>query len=151
AGETPEGMCDIMHQGLNALLTKFDKLNVFSKDVIDWKKKKTGQDPIEIAKELSIRRMISGELLRSGVKVTLQVRVVDPESGVQIGTCEANGSEDKLVEIQNEVGLQLVQLLKVPHTKAQVDAVLSARPNVDLDVTKRFADAFGGTDDEEPP
>src|SRR5262249_9984233 len=59
AGETPEWMCDIMHQGLNALLTKFDKLNVFSKDVIDWKKKKTGQDPIEIAKELSIRRMIS--------------------------------------------------------------------------------------------
>jgi class 3 adenylate cyclase/TolB-like protein len=153
AGETPDWMCDITHQGLNALLTKFDKLRVFSKDLIDWKRKQTGKTLIEIANELDIRRMINGELLRSGVKVTLQVRVVDPETGQQIGTCEADGSEDKLVEIQNDVGLQLIKMLKVPVTKAQVDGVLQARPNVDLDVTKRFADAFGGMEDEEqqPP
>jgi class 3 adenylate cyclase/TolB-like protein len=151
AGETPEWMCDIMHQGLNALLTKFDKLRVFSKDVIDWKRKQSGKTLIEIANELNVRRMVNGELLRSGVKVTLQIRVVDPETGQQIGTCEASGSEDKLVEIQNDVGLQLIKALKVPVTKAQVDDVLRARPNVDLDVTKRFADAFGGMEDAEPP
>ena len=151
AGETPEWMCDITHQGLNALLTKFENLNVISKDMIDFKRKSTHQEVIEIAKELNVRRMINGELLRSGVKLTLQVRVVDPDTGRQMGACEADGSEDKLVEIQNDVGLQLVKMLKVPVTKAQIDDVLRARPNVDLDVTKRFADAFGGMDDEEAP
>jgi ketosteroid isomerase-like protein len=82
--------------------------------------------------------------------VTLQVRVVDPETGQQIGACEASGSEDKLVEIQNDVGLQLIQKLKVPVRKQEIDEVMQARPNVDLDVTKRFADAFGGMEDDEP-
>ncbi len=150
AGETPEWMCDITHQGLNALLTKFKNLTVISKDMIDFRRKSTHQEVIEIAKELNIRRMINGELLRSGVKLTLQVRVVDPETGRQVGACEADGSEDKLVEIQNDVGLQLIQTLKVPVRKHEVDEVLQARPNVDLDVTKRFADAFGGTEDDEP-
>ena len=71
-------------------------------------------------------------LMRRGVQVTLQVYVVDTESGQQLGACEATGTEDKLVEIQNDVGLELVRTLKVPITKAEVDKVLTARTNVDL-------------------
>lgn len=150
AGEAPEWMCDITHQGLNALLSKFDKLKVFSKDVIDWKKEKTGKRPFDIARELGMTRMISGELIRSGVKMTLQARIVDTQTGLQIDACEASGTEDKLVEIQNEVGIQLIHALRVPVTNAEIDKVLTARTNVDLDVTKRFAEAFGGDDDPPP-
>lgn len=150
-GEAPDWMCEITHQGLNALLSKFDKLKVVSKDMIDWKKEKTGKKSFDVAKELGVTKMINGDLVRSGVKVTLLMRIVDTETGQQIDTCEATGTEDKLVEIQNEVGMQLVQALKVPVTKAERDKVLAARTNVDLDVTKRFADAFGGEEDEPPP
>jgi TolB-like protein/ketosteroid isomerase-like protein len=150
-GETPEWMCDITHQGLNALLSKFDKLKVFSKDMIDWKKEKTGMKSFDIAKDLGVTRMINGELIRSGVNVTLQVRIVDTQTGQQIDTCEATGTEDKLVDIQNDVGLKLVRALKVPITKTEIDKVLTARTNVDLDVTKRFAEAFGGEEEAPPP
>ena len=149
AAETPAWMCDITHQGLNATLSKFTNLQVFSKDVIDWKKEKTGQGWFDIARELGVLRMINGELMRSGVMVTLQARILDAASGVQIGTCEAQGTEDKLFEIQSEVARQLVELLKVPHTTAEM-AKIRTPTNVDLDVTKRYADAFGG-DEEEPP
>jgi len=150
AGETPEWMCDITHQGLNAILSKFDKLKVFSKDVIDWKKEKTGHKSFDVAKELGVTKMINAVLIRRGVEITLQARIVDADSGQQLGACEAVGTEDKLVDIQNEVGLQLVRTLKVPITKAEIDKVL-ARTNVDLDVTKRFAEAFGGEEEEAPP
>lgn len=151
AGEAPEWMSNVTHQGLNALLSKFDKLSVFSKDVIDWKKEKTGKKSFDIAKELGVTKMINGELIRSGLKLTLETRIVDTDTGLQVGTCEASAPDDKLVEIQNDVGMQIVWALKVPVTKAEIDKILRARTNVDLDVTKRFADAFGGEKEAAAP
>ena len=138
----PVWMCDMMHKGLNAFLGKFDRLNVVSRVMIDWLREKTGRDSLELAHELKIARMISGELDRSNGKLVLQVFIVDTAGGYE-RTCEANGSEDQFVAIQNDVGVQILAALKLPVTKAEVDRVLAARTSVDLDVNKRFADAFG--------
>jgi class 3 adenylate cyclase/TolB-like protein/ketosteroid isomerase-like protein len=147
-GETPAWMSEITHKGLNALLTKFEKLQVFSKERIDFVKEKTGKKSFDIAQELGVTRMINGDLIRSGVKVTLEARIIDRDTGLIVYTCEASGTEDNLVEIQNKVVLDLVAALKVPTTRAEVDRALAARTNVDLDVTKRFAEAFGGEEPE---
>jgi TolB-like protein len=149
-GDAPPWMADITQQGLNALLSKFDKLTVFSKEVIDFMRQKTGKSFFEIAKDLRMRRIVNGIVIREGVKVSLQVSVVDADTGQLLASCEAHGTEDKLVDIQNDVGLQILQALKVPVTKVEVDRALAARTNVDLDVTKRFSDAFGGMEEEVP-
>jgi TolB-like protein/ketosteroid isomerase-like protein len=147
-GETPSWMSEITHKGLNALLTKFDKLQVFSKERIDFVKEKTGKKSFDIAQELGVTRMINGDLIRSGVKVTLEARIIDRDSGIIVYAGEASGTEDNLVEIQNKVALDLVAALRVPVTKAEADRALAARTNVDLDVTRRFAEAFGGEEPE---
>ena len=92
--ETPGWMCDMTHQGLNALLAKLENLNVFSKDVIDWKKEKTGKKSFDVANDLGVRKMLNGTLLRENGRVTLQVRIVDVGTGRQEDACDASGTED---------------------------------------------------------
>jgi len=149
--ETPGWMCDMTHQGLNALLAKLENLNVFSKDVIDWKKEKTGKKSFDVANDLGVRKMLNGTLLQENGRVTLQVRIVDVGTGRQENACDASGTDDQLRAFEHDVALHAVTLLKVPVSDAELVRLASKPKTVDLDAAKRFNDALGGDEEEAKP
>jgi ketosteroid isomerase-like protein/TolB-like protein len=140
-------MCMMTHQGLNALLVKFDNLNVLSKEEIDFKRK-SGESLIEIARDLGIRKMVNGTLVRQSDQLVLQMRMVDVASGRQESAWDASGTENQLPAIEYDVALQLVKLLKVPVTEGELARLALKPKTVDLDAAKRFNDAFGGDEDD---
>jgi TolB-like protein/ketosteroid isomerase-like protein len=150
-GRVPGWMCDFSRDGLNTVLSKVDRLRVFSQQKIDFIREQRKLKEIEVAEQLQIGKMISGWIANADSRVMLEVQVVDIKSGMLDDTERVEGSEDELVSLLNQVTLALVRKLASPVTDDALQQLVKDRTNDTLKSYKRFTetlDAFTGTFDE---
>lgn len=148
-GEVPAWMSDLTRDGLNTVLSKQPNLLVFSRQKIDFLREKRGLTEIEAAEQLGITKMISATLSGTTSSLALEVQIIDIGTGLIEGSHEARGSEQQLIEMQNDAALDVMRSLKVPIDQ-ELARLLSRRTNDRLDDYKLLTESMGGTA-ESPP
>ena len=149
-GEVPEWMSDLTRDGLNTVLSKQPNLLVFSRQKIDFLREKRGLTEIEAAEQLGITKMISATLSGTTSNLALEVQIIDIGTGLIEGSHEARGSEQQLIEMQNDAALDVMRSLKVP-VDQELARLLSRRTNDRLDDYKLLTESMGGTPESAPP
>jgi TolB-like protein len=146
-----EWMCRNSRDSLNTVLSKLGELRVYAKEMLDFMEEKQQLSRIEIARELGIRRMVTGRMSFSGENVILEVRVVDPLTGVLLASVPRVSSRDRLVELQNEVAVDLIRLLDVRLTPQRERLLFAHRTDEDVENYTLLYDTLGGFVEEGKP
>jgi adenylate cyclase len=150
-GDVPGWMQDNTRDGLNTLLSKVERLRVFSREKIDFLRQRRGLSEIEVAEMLGIQKMISGTVALDDGDLVLEARVVDIATGLLDGSESARGEADALIELQNELAVGLLAALRVPLSDEERTALFARRTRETLDSYRRLADTFGEASGGPPP
>ena len=148
--EVPSWMQDNTRDGLNTLLSKVDRLRVFSREKIDFLRQRRGLSEIEVAETLGIQKMISGSMTMRAGELLLEVRVVDIETGLLDASESTRGAPDELIELQNQLASSLLAALGVRLSTAERDQLFAQRTNETLDGYRRLAETFGAGPERAP-
>src|SRR5262249_37791618 len=89
-------------------------------------------------------KMLSAGVAVDGKNVTLDLDIVDIDTGLLEATERVVGPIDKLMDLENDLALRALRALGVDPSKEQVDEILATRGNETLDAYKLFVDTFGG-------
>jgi adenylate cyclase len=146
-GEVPDWMSDLTRDGLNTVLSKQPSVMVYSRQKIDFLRQKRAIPEIEVAEQLGITKMIAATLSGNRSNLSLEVQIIDIGTGLIEGTHEARGSEDQLIEMQNDAALEVLHSLKVPIDQ-ELTRLLSRRTNDRLDDYKLLTESMGGEAEE---
>jgi ketosteroid isomerase-like protein/TolB-like protein len=149
-GQVPDWMSDLTRDGLNTVLSKQPTLRVYSRQKIDFLREKRGLTEIEAAEELGIGKMISADLSGSASGLALEVQVIDIASGLIEGSQEFRGSEQRLIEMQNDAALGVMRTLQVP-VDPEIVRLIAQRTNERLDDYKLLTESMGGVVEAPPP
>ncbi len=147
-GHIEPWMCNLTRDKLNATLSKFSNLQVYSREKIDFLMEKRGLSELEAATSLGIQKMVSGTLSGMGSHLALQVHVVDTGTGVLEQGGETTGSENELEDMQNRVALEVIKGLHVEIAAGELERILALRGNATPQDYKLLADTMGGFDGE---
>ncbi len=149
-GDVPRWMSDLTRDGLNTVLSKQPDLLVFSRQKIDFLRDKRGLTEIEAAEQLGITKMISATLTGTASNLALEVQIIDIGTGLIEASNETAGSEQQLIEMQNDAALDVMHSLKVP-VDQELARLLSRRTNDRLDDYKLLTESMGGAGEPAPP
>lgn len=149
-GEVPAWMQDNTRDGLNTLLSKVDRLRVFSREKIDFLRQRRGLSEIEVAETLGIQKMISGTLSMLSGDVLLEVRVVDISTGLLDASESMRGPPDGLIELQNQVASALLTALGIQLSEPELSDLFARRTKETLEGYRRLADTFGEAPEDRP-
>lgn len=149
-GDVPSWMQDTTRDGLNTLLSKVQRLRVFSREKIDFLRERRGLTEIEVAEALGIQKMISGSMAIQGPEVVLDVRVVDISTGILEASESLRGAPDDLIELQNEAASSLIVALGVQLSPAERAELFAQRTRETLDGYRRLAETFGQSEAPAP-
>jgi TolB-like protein/ketosteroid isomerase-like protein len=150
-GEVPAWMQDNTRDGLNTLLSKVERLRVFSREKIDFLRQRRGLSEIEVAEALGIQKMISGSMAMQNGDVVLDVRVVDISTGLLDASESLRGPPEELIELQNEVASALLVALGVQLSERERSELFARRTKETLDGYRRLADTFGEAPERPAP
>jgi TolB-like protein/ketosteroid isomerase-like protein len=144
-GTGPElkSMCQATRDSLNTILSKVEELNVYSKEMIDFKREKQGLHEIEAAQQLGITKMVSGTVSMHDTRVRLEVRLIDIATGHLDASIPLQGSRDGLIELQNNVAVALLRALNVEVTPGRREALFAHRTNETSDGYDMLYDSLG--------
>lgn len=146
-GAVSETACGFTRDALNTVLSKLDALRVFSKQKIDFVREKRGLSEIEAAEALGIEKMVSGTLGTKDDHFTLEIQIVDVSSGLLEHAREIQGSEQRLVDLQNKAATAVVQGLRVAIASDDLSKILAARTADTVDAYQLLTDQMGGEDE----
>jgi adenylate cyclase len=149
-GDVPVWMQDNTRDGLNTLLSKVDRLRVFSREKIDFLRQRRGLSEIEVAETLGIQKMISGTISMASGDVVLEVRVVDISTGILDASESMRGPSDTLIEVQNQVASALFTALGIRLSQNELSDLFARRTKETIDSYRRLADTFGEAPPEPP-
>ena len=142
-GPLPDWISDLTRDSLNTVLSRQPSLRVYSRQKIDFLREKRGLTEIEAAEQLGIEKMISAGLSGSPAGLALEVQVIDIGSGLIEGSQELHGSEQRLIEMQNDAALGVMRTLKVP-VDAEIARLIAGRTNAQLEDYKLLTESMGG-------
>jgi hypothetical protein len=140
----PSWMRQLTRDGLNTILGKFPPIKVYSRQKIDFLQEKDHLTEIEAAEKLRMSKMLSAGIAVDGKNVTLDLDIVDINTGLLEATERVVGPIDKLMELENDLALRALRALGVDPTEEQVRAILASRGNDTLDAYRLYVDTFGG-------
>ncbi len=101
---------DGLTEELIAILSKNNRLNIVSRTT-SFAFKDKAIDAREIGKQLGVRYLVEGSLLRLDNSVRLNAQLVDAESGFTIWSQSFESNADQLYQIQEELALQVAAVL----------------------------------------
>jgi len=139
----PSWMRQLTRDGLNTILGKFPPIKVYSRQKIDFLQEKDRLTEIEAAEKLRMSKMLSAGIAVDGKNVTLDLDIVDINTGLLEATERVVGPIDKLMELENDLALRALRALGVDPTEEQVQAIFASRGNDTLDAYRLFVDTFG--------
>jgi len=149
--EVPGWMTEATRDSLNTLLSKVQRLRVFSREKIDFLRERRGLSEIEVAETLGIQKMIVGVLGMDGQDVVLEARVVDIATGLLDASESTRGGPDDLIELQNKLATELLGALHVSLSSEEQAQLFANRSKETLDGYRRLADTFGAPEASPPP
>ncbi|HEV7735460.1 MAG TPA: TIR domain-containing protein [Candidatus Binatia bacterium] len=144
------GLCDFTRDGLNTVMNRLKKVQVFSKQKIDFVREKRGLSEFEAAEQLGIGTMLSGSLVMKGQSLVLEVEAVDVGTGMLVHSETVRGDEARLVDMQNETALAVLSALQVEVSPDEVERMKVSRANDQIDTYRLLTQTMGGYVDEEP-
>jgi ketosteroid isomerase-like protein len=142
-------MSDVTRDGLNTVLTKQATLQIYSRQKIDFLREKRGLSEIEAAEQLGISKMISATLSGTASSLALEVQVIDIKTGLIEASHEGRGSEQQLIEMQNDAAIEVMRSLKVPIDE-DLARLLARRTNDRLVDYKLLTESMGGGGEARP-
>jgi len=151
----PDWMRELTRDSLNTILSKVGDIRVFSRQKIDFVRDKRGLTEIEAAESLGMEKMLATSVTVRGSEVTLDLDVIDIDSGLLDGSERVQGPIDDLISLQTDLALSAARLLGVEPSEEQVRAIVASRGNDTLDSYRLLSDTLGGDgdggDEGEPP
>jgi class 3 adenylate cyclase/TolB-like protein len=142
-GDVPAWMQDSTRDSFNTLLSKVKGLRVFSREKIDFLRQRRGLSDIEVAETLNLQRMISGSLGVDGGDIVIDVRVIDPPTGVIIVSESVTGNAEDLIELQNQAASVVLNALGVQLSESDRAQLFARRSKATLEGYRALADTFG--------
>jgi adenylate cyclase len=134
---------DALRDGLNTQLSRLSHVKVYSKEFIDFLISRKGLTEIEAASQLGIRKMLSGSVVENNGVLQIEIHVVDVGSGVLESSSTTAGPEDRFLELQNKLALDVISRLNLPATDAEKQ-VLLAQQSTDVEALRLLLDAERG-------
>jgi TolB-like protein/ketosteroid isomerase-like protein len=149
-GNVPPWVCNSTREGLNTILSKVVK--VYSRDVIDLLRKKRGMTNTEAAEKLGITKVITGSISESGHGLVLAIEI-DAADGMIDTAEEIPGSEQRLIEMQNNAAKAVLRVIKPDFGQEAFQKLVANRTNDQLEGLKLLAETMGDVVDEKekPP
>jgi len=149
----PDWMRELTRDSLNTILSKLGAIGVFSRQKIDFVRDKRGLTEIEAAESLGMEKMLATSVTVKGSEVTLDLDVIDIDTGLLDGSERVQGPIDDLISLQTDLALSAARLLGADPSEEQVRAIVSSRGNDTLDSYRMLSDTLGGDggDAGEPP
>ena len=136
-------MCEALRDGFNMQLSKLERVKVFSKEFLDFLTSRKGMPEIEVAKDLGITKMLFGSLVAIDDTITIEVHVVDVETGtLERPPPPAEGPKKAFFDLVGKMVLQVVAQMNLPLMDEERDALVAQR-NTDMEAFKRLLDAEG--------
>ncbi len=139
----PPWMRELTRDGLNTILRKFDRLRVYARQKIDFLCEKRGLTEIEAAETLGMSKMLSATIDTDGAVVTLDLEVVDVESGLLQASERVQGPQEKFMELQTQLAVAALRALGVEPTADQMQEIVASRGNETLDAYRLLRDTLG--------
>jgi len=155
-GSDPElvSMRQATRDSLNTILSKVEELNVYSKEMIDFKCDKQGLHEIEAAQQLGITKMVSGTVSMKESDMQLEVRIIDIATGHLDASLPLQGPRDGLIKLQNDIAVALLTALNVEMTPGRREKLFAHRAKATADDYDMLYDTFGefveDEDEKEP-
>jgi adenylate cyclase len=111
-------------------LSKLSKIFVVDKQTIREYKKTTHKTK-ELARELNVRYLIFGAVLKSGDKLRIQADLVDSQTGETIWNFKHTGGMDDIFDVQEKVSKQIADELELkltPQEEKQLGERITGNP-----------------------
>ena len=140
---------DALRDGLNTQLSRLSHIKVYSKEFIDFLITRKGLTEIEAATQLGIRKMLSGSFVDSGGALQIEIHVVDVESGVLELSYTTSGSDERFLDLQSRLVLDVISRLNLPVSDAEKQ-ILLAQQTTDVEALRLLMEAEGGRPAEAP-
>jgi CHAT domain-containing protein/TolB-like protein len=149
----PDWMRELTRDSLNTILSKLGDIRVFSRQKIDFVRDKRGLTEIEAAEALGMEKMLATSVTVKGSEVTLDLDIIDIDSGMLDASERVQGPVDDLMSLQTDLALSAARLLGAEPSEEQVRAIVASRGNDTLDSYRLLTDTLGGEGggEGEPP
>ncbi len=135
-------MGEMLRDGLNTQLSGLSSVKVYSKEFIDFLITREGLSEYEAARRLGIGKMLSGSFGVFEGALRIETHIVDVASGVLDASLTTLGLERDVLDLQGQLGLDVVARLDLPITPEERQALL-ARRATDVDALKALLEAEG--------
>jgi class 3 adenylate cyclase/TolB-like protein/ketosteroid isomerase-like protein len=136
---------EVLRDGLNTQLSQLSRVKVYSKEFIDFLITRKGLTEIEAATQLGIRKMLSGSFLALGKTLRIETHVVDVATGVLETSYTTTGSEEKFLDLQNQLALEAIARLDLPVTEEEKKTLLAQQENTTVEALKLLLEAEGAS------
>jgi serine/threonine protein kinase/TolB-like protein len=122
-GGDNEWMGPALVASFNTELSKISQLKVVPPELFRHVILEARSDPMNAARQLGIRYLISGSYTLVGALIRIDTRVIDTQSGVQELAAEIEGPQDTFLSLQRQLALNLLGRIPVQLTKAEASAL----------------------------
>jgi TolB-like protein len=141
-GSAPSWMCDSTREGLNTVLSKVKNIHVYSRDVIDFLRKRRGLTNFEAAQQLGITKVVSGSISGSDQNLVLEIEI-DDARGMIDSAEEIRGTGSRLIEMQNDAVKAILKVIKPELGQDQLQKLVANRTNDQLESYKLLTESMG--------
>jgi class 3 adenylate cyclase/TolB-like protein/ketosteroid isomerase-like protein len=143
ADTTSDWRREALRDGLNTQLSQLSQVKVYSKEFLDFLVTRKGLSEVEAATQLGIKKMLSGTFVSKGGTLRIETHVVDVTTGVLEASYTTSGKEGDFLDLQNQVGLEIISRLNLPVTESEKQALFAKR-NTNEDALMMLLEAEGG-------
>jgi hypothetical protein len=143
--------CNFTRDGLNTVMSSLPRVQVYSKQKIDFLREKRGLSDPEVAEELGIGTMVSGSLTMRGDAMVLTLDAVDGASGMLRASRSVSGKQAQLADMQAQAVFRILEALGVPVTEKEQESLIANRSNDGIERYNLTTQMMGGFVEDEPP
>jgi ketosteroid isomerase-like protein len=140
----PDWMRTLTRDGLNTVLARVARVQVYSRQKIDFLREKRGLTEIEAAEALGMTKLLSASVAVDGPQVSLDLEVVDIKSGVLEDTARVQGPQEKLLDLETELALRALTALGVQPSESELRAIVEERRDATVDAYRLLTETLGG-------
>src|SRR5262249_13770481 len=133
----------------NTELSKVRALHVYAPELIDRTAKARGADPLYVAQQLGIDRLITGSFNVVGNTIRIDARIVDAATGLQEGSDSVEGNLSEFFELQKKLVLSILRRLRVRLTPEEGTSIQN-ETTPDVDAYRLLLEAEGVVGAAEP-
>ena len=131
-----------LRQAFNTELSKVQALRVYSPELIDRTAHARGADPLYIARELGIGRLLTGGYYVSDNTLRIDARIVDATTGVNEASDSVEGNLDQFFDLQKRLVISILRRLRVQVSPEEGESI-QTETNTDVDAYRLLLESEG--------